>query len=62
MTQKWLAGSLPRVTPDDSKVTTILFEDFLSQVLGHFGVGLPESLLSSFCVSVKLGGRPLQQP
>ena len=31
-------------------------------ILGHFGVGLPESLLNhfnSFCVSVELGSRPL---
>ena len=49
VTQKWLKN--------DSKMgSRVTFES----ILGHFGVGLPESLLghfNSFCVSVDLGAR-----
>ena len=60
MSQKWLAGSEAKWLKIDSKMGSGV--TFGGSLLGHFGVGLPESLLGHFnslCVSVELGARPL---
>ena len=62
MTQKWLPGPLPRVTSSDSKVTQKWLKNdskmgsgvTFESILGHFGVGLLESLLSHFRVTLVL--------
>ena len=72
MTQKWLPGPQPRVTPSDSKVTQKWLKN---RVRSHFWVNFRslwgrsarvtfESLLghfNSFCVSVDLGARWLHK-
>ena len=68
MTQKWLPGSLPRVTPSDSKwlkngVRSHFWVNFGS-LWGRSAQITFESLLDHFnffCVSVCLGGCPLHK-
>ena len=63
---KWLPKSQSRVTPSDSKWlkndpkmgSGVTFES----ILGHFGVGLPESLLSHFWVTLILYGSHHPKP